>query len=790
MAEGTNYKWNPGHYLLPYGRVQTVRSLCELIKNDDNILGLQVRYGWPQLEATRGIVNVDKIIEDLEIAKSYGKRIRILLMIKGLLGGAGVPAWMKTDEFEGGVWEWGLNPDTGTYKNEHPKLYLDNVRDRLVFFCGELGKKLDSWGKPADDPRHWLEDICFNETSWGSGWEPASWTPEDKTANLRKVGLAFRAAHRAFQDNMKGHMIGHFVNFPNNAAFSILSDPIAGLPADMREHGVSMAGPDSWLDDYDADRGCFKYYPMADGITAVCTSVQNANYQHWNHDDQKNGTFRYNITIQQLYDHVTTAGITFNGTFKPGLRATHVVWAAMDSPISGSSPPKIPLNDLLSFLRKKWSDPGPDQYNVAPGVITAVPEMLRNPTPPVPVKLVPSLTTDTGVDPADKITSSAAITLGGLASGATKQWALSDTGPWTNGDYAPTQGANTVYFRQIVAGVPGPVSDPFSFTYDSQAPTILRIAGNGPYVWINYSDDLPLSNVLKADKACYGLRKNGGAPVVPQGVFVSETLKYVRLEMSTANALVAGSDYTVDYTPPTTGNLRVQDAAGNYAAGFAGLAVNNNTGQAAPTTTSVVKSVAGLTVSGLSTNTTRVVVTGTISAPLTADQEIEVQRGVHTFGYATATGTNWTITDPELQTTGTRGYRARVRDGELVGPWSEVFQVTFDTKEPAPPSVPNGTVPEGSNIVLRGSWGAEAGEILELFVNGQRYSTNEGLSTAGTVWTLALGVLPPGRYTILARSTDPAGNVAESDGDDVITVESKPSIHTVRLLIAARRPVG
>lgn len=815
LREGLHY--NPGHYLLIYGD-QTVASLGALIRgtgpnNIPNIRGIQKRYIWRQLQPVAfGPLNgpqVDDLIADLTTCKNLNMRLRMLLMIKALRGGKAVPDNLRTAANEGGVWNWPV----GSTTNEHPKLYVDNVKNALVDFVTKLCQFVDSYGKPVSDPRHWLEDIAFNESSWGNGWwAPYGWTTSpyptnDLTQNLRKVGLAFRAAQSAMVANLKGHFVTHFVNFPNNASFSILSDPVAGLPAHMRAIGVAMGGPDSWMDDADAERGSFLYYPMADGITPVCVSVQNANYQHYNHDDQsgkENGgvpIYRHDITIDMLYKHSTTAGVMFRGLFRNGLRATHVVWSAMDAAIPGSDPPIKPFTNLRTYMRNKWNAEGtPDYHNVAPGVITTIPALFEAGDIVVPTAVVPSLAVDTGIVTNDKITNNPAINLAGMVSGATRQWALADTGPWTDGNYTPSQGLNKVYFRQRVGALPGPVSDPFEFTFVNQPPQIIRASGSGNYIFLTCArTGLDLSNAWKADKSFFKVKRPGQPDAVPIGIYVSEGLKYCRLELNPNVALLAGQSVTLDYTPTGTDNTKFfQDIAGNVVPAFAGKVINNTTGMSAPTKTCTITKVNNNTVSGGYSNQPDVTIYGSVSAPLEAWEEIEVRRNAGQVGFTEpVTGqTTFTINDPILQETGLRNYSARVINGQLLGPLSPQFAITFDTKFPSIPTIFAADAFEGQDVIITGLWGAGTGEQLYVTVGGTEYSltsTPRAITlnpTNDKQWTLNVGPLPLGLYPLHARVVDPAGNVSETDSDEAVTVASMPSINNLILAVCDRRPMA
>lgn len=804
LRPGLHY--NPGHYLLIYGKAQTPASLALKIRgaagtvNDvPNILGIQMRFNWRALQDTAfGPVDVEPILKQLRVCKANNMRLRVLLMIKGLLDGKVAPDYLRTPAYEGGVYNWPV----GTTKNEHPKLWLTPVRDVLVDFCEKLAKALDSFGRPAEDERHWLEDIAFNETSWGNGWwSPWGWSTALQRENQQKMGQAMKACHAVMVPNLKGHFLTHFINFPNNSNFSILSDPVGGLCASMLTRPVAMGGPDSWMDDADAERGHYTYYPNFDGVCPVNVSVQNANYQHYNHNDQSGKVFRTDITIDQLYKHATTEGVMFRDKFRIGLRATHVVWAAMDTKIPGTE--KVPFDLLRQYLRAKYFTVGnPDYMNKTPGVITEIPAMLAassgGGTDPVvpPGPVVPSLAVDSGIVNNDGLTNNATINLAGMVAGAVKQWSRSETGPWTTGEYVPIQGEQTAFFRQRKDGLPGPISEGFKFTFNNVPPQLIRASGNGQYIYLTYArGGLNLSNVWRADKAMFKLKKNGGADIPFQGIFVSETLKYIRLELSAANALLAGQALTLTYAPTGTDNtLKCQDIAGNLVPAFTNLVVNNTTGMPAPTKTCTITQVNNNTVSGGYSNDPTVTIKGTVSAPLEAWEEIEVRRNAGLVGFTEPVtgGTTFEINDPVLQETGLRNYSARVINGQLLGTLSPQFAITFDTKEPSFPGVNSTSIMANEVAILNGVWGNGTNEELQVWVNTKKHTLT---STPPVVldpvnpklWTLNLGVLAVGSYGLRVRVEDLAGNYAETDGTDTLEVLPLPSINALRLAVCERR---
>lgn len=807
----TNYKWYPGHYILGAGDTKDLVTLLNGIagtgtNNIKNIRGVQMRYVWKQHESATvpGAYDFTKILNDLQTLKDYSATcgrllsMRILLQFKGI-GGRGAPEylWKTTNpgydpSFGIGVYTWG-NAASDSAINEHPALWIPAVEDRLTKFMQALGAALDSIGKPSGDIRYHLSTVDFNETSWGKNGDTAL-TSDQQTKQkdaLLRIQLKTKAAFPTT-------IVGHFVNFP---AFAVNN-----MVGPMRDNGITLGGPDTWWDDPSVENGVYQQYEDAWGVTAISPSVQNQNWEFKKHADVNPPIYYIghlldasgNPTLQKIYDRVTDKGVTVDGVFRKGLKGTHITWQGATWALhksDGTLSTLKPWNLIRDFFRNKW-DSGPDAGNPTPGVVTAIPSKLDSGTAPPPPPPPPSgtlalvLTNDTGAVNNDKVTSNAAVDITGITAGATKQYSTSSTGPWSNTPPTPIDGSNTWYGRQVVSGSPSAATPALTFSFCDSPPVLSQATVDGTVLLLTYDSPLTLTNAtgFKPLGASFSV-KSGATTVAISGTFVNEGLKRVRIDLATAVAV--GATITVSYTQPTSGTARTQDLAGNYAANLVNQAVVNLTGVAAPTTTVTITAVGGAAMDG-STSDATPTVTGTLSATLSGTEQLELQRAVSggTFnaaGYGTVTSTSWSLTEPAPLAEGTYQYRARVRNGELLGTFSTTFNVTVDTTPPDPPTSGSVTVPAGVAAEILGSWSNGAGETLSVAVGDTAYTTANGLVISGTNWSLTLPVMPPGTYFISALTTDAAGNTAVDDTPGVLTVTAQKTINHARLAMARRR---
>ena len=90
-------------------------------------------------------------------------------------------------------------------------------------------------------------------------------------------------------------------------------------------------------------------------------------------------------------------------------------------------------------------------------------------TAPLPAPAV-SLTSDTGISSTDKITSDAALSLGGTEAGAVIEYEVNGAATWLT-SYSPVEGSNSVLVRQRdSAGSQSDASAAFTFTLDTTPP--------------------------------------------------------------------------------------------------------------------------------------------------------------------------------------------------------------------------------------------------------------------------------------------------------------------------------
>ena len=110
-------------------------------------------------------------------------------------------------------------------------------------------------------------------------------------------------------------------------------------------------------------------------------------------------------------------------------------------------------------------------------------------------------------------------------------------------------------------------------TADTEGPVLLSATVEGVTMVLTFSDQSNLDTINRADPGTFTV--SGGHTVVAQGV--DATAKTVTLQLATPVA--NGEAVTISYTDPTAGNdaSAIQDVAGNDAASFSGIAVQNNT---------------------------------------------------------------------------------------------------------------------------------------------------------------------------------------------------------------------
>ncbi len=214
----------------------------------------------------------------------------------------------------------------------------------------------------------------------------------------------------------------------------------------------------------------------------------------------------------------------------------------------------------------------------------------------------------------------------------------------------------------------------------------------------------------------------------------------------------------------------------------------------------------GALANGATTADQTPMLTGTLSAPLGANEGLQVVRtntgtGAQAITNLFPTGTAWTFTEPSLVPAGTYRYEARVFDSaQNAGALGASRTVTIDpTAVPLPGaaatiSTINGITPTGtpavipvSNVVTPTLAGTiqralQTGEVVRIFRNGVSLA-NATIAVGQTSWTYVNTTLADGAYTFTAQVQQAAnstvfGQMSASAG---VTVDTAPPPQTIAI---------
>ncbi|MEI6762246.1 MAG: Ig-like domain-containing protein, partial [Betaproteobacteria bacterium] len=176
-----------------------------------------------------------------------------------------------------------------------------------------------------------------------------------------------------------------------------------------------------------------------------------------------------------------------------------------------------------------------------------------------------ALTTDTGTNTTDKLTSNAALTLSTAASDVTRSFTVDGGAASANYTAPSSQGSHTVVVTDIDAAG-NTASASLTFTLDTVAPEVTGMTAKKDTSTIDLAFDGPLDGASLPAADAFVVTQ-GTTPLTVSSVTLTTDGSGVRLTL-TSN-LVAGF-VKVKYTDPTLGNdaQAVQDAAGNDSLGF------------------------------------------------------------------------------------------------------------------------------------------------------------------------------------------------------------------------------
>jgi len=268
-------KWHPGHYyeLVGQGSKSDPRYLNQVyseLQSHPTLRGVVIRYQWGEIEKAKGDYNFTVIAKRLSEVAAKKKRLIVLIETKSTTPDTKqtlVPAYVKTAEYEGGIYQFNSGQGTGY----GTKLWDPQVRDRMIAFLQAFGKRFNN------EP--YFEGIGFSESAMGRPNKPLTSAQAD---NFYKNLLAVNKALKA--------------SFPNTLSFQFLNYPRDLLPGfinTFKQNGSALGNPDVFLEDpglhFPGTKysfpGVYTYYPKLTGKIPLVVQIEKANYLNTRHDN-------------------------------------------------------------------------------------------------------------------------------------------------------------------------------------------------------------------------------------------------------------------------------------------------------------------------------------------------------------------------------------------------------------------------------------------------------------------------------------------------------------------------
>lgn len=194
-----NKKFNPGFYMR-VGRDNN--AVFNKIANNPNFVGVQKVYHWRNLEPSFGSYDFSEIIDDLNYAKSLGKRLVVQINDSAWnkTGAPKVPKYMWNDPIYG---DSGNGQYYGVFQRKVkmggwvPIYWNKNIQARTAALYAALGKQFDS------EP--YFEGIILGETSVGGNGVPGF--------SASAILAAFKARAVATKTAFPRSNVLHVINF-------------------------------------------------------------------------------------------------------------------------------------------------------------------------------------------------------------------------------------------------------------------------------------------------------------------------------------------------------------------------------------------------------------------------------------------------------------------------------------------------------------------------------------------------------------------------------------------------
>ena len=256
---------NPGHYLLVHQGAP--QSRYDVIKNNPDFLGVQVRYSWRELEPSKGNYDFSRIESDLAYLVAMGKKLVVQFQDRefkctaSALACADVPRYIVTDpEYTGGV----VRGKNG--KGWYPKIWNANVVKRYNAIFAALGARFD--GHPD------LEAINLEETAFPYDCA-ASLYDYDTDRYLDGLKSITSALASAFPNKAVIRYMNHFPCRPNYETLNELAGTVISA-------GAGLGGPDVKIDQPGLTAGAYRIVKERKDQTFSGYAVQWADYEWTN----------------------------------------------------------------------------------------------------------------------------------------------------------------------------------------------------------------------------------------------------------------------------------------------------------------------------------------------------------------------------------------------------------------------------------------------------------------------------------------------------------------------------
>ncbi len=449
-----------------------------------------------------------------------------------------------------------------------------------------------------------------------------------------------------------------------------------------------------------------------------------------------------------------------------------------------------------------------------------------------PAALSISLDNDTGTSGVDGITNDGSYTVSGEEGGATIQYSTDDAS-WGTTAIVPSEGANTIYVRQVdVAGNAGP-SALLSFTFDTSAPGPLSItldvdSGTFDTDSVTNNGNYTVSGEEGGATIQYSTNDAtwGTTPIVPSEG--ANTIYVRQVDVAGNPGPSVNLSFTLDTTNPAALSISLDNDTGissvdgitndgsyTVSGEEGGATIEYSTDDATWGTTAIVPSEGANTIyvrqvdvagnagpSSLLSFTLDTTPPGSLSIALDNDTGSSGVDGITNDGSYSVTGEEGGATIQYSTDDATWGTTAivpseganniYVRQVDVAGNAgaSTLLSFTLDTTPPAAPVVTSINVDTGSSssdgitndptLIINGT--AEANSSVEVFVDDVSVATVSADGSGDWTYDYTGTSLSEGDHTIHATATDAAGNTSADSADFNVDVDLTAPTAVVDLL--------